>query len=91
MTLTVYITSVSSSVKIKKDQERIISVLQSKKISFKPVDISQNPADKDTMRKIAGNPTALPPIICSEGVYCGDITAFENAIEEDKLYQFLKL
>lgn len=56
---------------MKKDQEKIFNVLHSKKIPFQAVDISQNPADKDLMRKIAGNPTALPPQICNGDVYCG--------------------
>lgn len=59
------------SSQIKKDQDRIINVLESKKIPFKCVDISQNNADKDMMRKMAGNPAALPPQICKGEVYCG--------------------
>ncbi|KAF3702785.1 40S ribosomal protein S12 [Channa argus] len=57
--------------RIKKDQEDIMSILKSKKIAFKAVDISQNPQDRDLMRKIAGNPAALPPQICKGDVYCG--------------------
>lgn len=35
------------------------------------MDISQNSDDKDQMREIAGNPTALAPQICNGEVYCG--------------------
>ncbi|XP_026174566.1 SH3 domain-binding glutamic acid-rich-like protein 3 [Mastacembelus armatus] len=91
MSLKVFFTSVSSSVQIKKNQDRIFSVLESKKIPFKAVDISQKAEDKDLMRKIAKNPTALPPQICNGDVYCGDIDAFENAIEAEQLEAFLKL
>ncbi|XP_067337963.1 SH3 domain-binding glutamic acid-rich-like protein 3 [Channa argus] len=91
MSLTVYFTSVSSSLKIKKDQEDIMSILKSKKIAFKAVDISQNPQDRDLMRKIAGNPAALPPQICKGDVYCGDATEFREAIELETLEAFLKL
>ncbi|KAK2856305.1 hypothetical protein Q5P01_005040 [Channa striata] len=91
MSLTVYFTSVSSSLKIKKEQDHIMSVLKSKKIPFNAVDISQNPQDKELMREIAGNPTALPPQICKGKKYCGDATGFQEAIEEEKLESFLNL
>ncbi|XP_071335179.1 SH3 domain-binding glutamic acid-rich-like protein 3 [Trachinotus anak] len=91
MPLKVFFSSVSGSLEMKKNQDRIFSVLGSKKIPFEAVDISQNSEDKDLMRKRAGNPTALPPQICNGDVYCGDITAFDNAIEMEQLEQFLKL
>lgn len=56
---------------MKKNQERIFSILESKKIPFERVDISQNEEDKDFMRKMAGNPKALPPQVCNGDVYCG--------------------
>ncbi|XP_013874385.1 SH3 domain-binding glutamic acid-rich-like protein 3 [Austrofundulus limnaeus] len=91
MSVILYYASVSSSVELKKKQERIMSVLTSKKISYKAVDITQNAQDKDLMRKKAGNPAAMPPQICNGDVYCGDFEAFENAIECEELEKFLKL
>ncbi|XP_042246317.1 SH3 domain-binding glutamic acid-rich-like protein 3 [Thunnus thynnus] len=91
MTVKVFFSSVSGSVEMKKNQERIFSILTSKKIPFEAVDISQNSDDKDLMRKRAGNPTALPPQICNGDVYCGDFAAFENAIEMEQLEAFLKV
>ncbi|XP_028253236.1 SH3 domain-binding glutamic acid-rich-like protein 3 [Parambassis ranga] len=91
MPVIVYFTSVSGSLELKKRQEKIFSILTSKKIPFKAVDISQDPKDKDLMRGKAGSPTALPPQICNGDVYCGDYTQFENAIEEEQLNKFLKL
>lgn len=91
MTVIVFFTSVSGSLEMKKRQERIFSVLSSKKILFEVVDISQNSEDKDLMRKRAGNPTALPPQICNGDVYCGDFAAFENAVEMEELEAFLQL
>nr|XP_019947237.1 PREDICTED: SH3 domain-binding glutamic acid-rich-like protein 3 [Paralichthys olivaceus] len=90
MPLKVYYSSVSSSLEMKKNQQLIFSVLDSKSILYERVDISQNVDDKNKMRKIAGNPTALPPQICNGDIYCGDFTAFENAIEMEQLEQFLK-
>ncbi|XP_039981691.1 SH3 domain-binding glutamic acid-rich-like protein 3 [Xiphias gladius] len=91
MPVKVFFSSVCGSVEMRKNQERIFSVLSSKKINFEAVDIAQNCADKDLMRKSAGNPTALPPQICNGDVYCGDMTAFENAVEMEQLQEFLKL
>lgn len=56
---------------IKKNQERVFSILNAKKIPFQPVDISQSSHDKDLMRQGAGDPTALPPQIFNGDVYCG--------------------
>ncbi|XP_041831922.1 SH3 domain-binding glutamic acid-rich-like protein 3 [Melanotaenia boesemani] len=91
MSVIVFYSSVSGSLEVKKKQDRIMSVLSSKKIPFKTVDISQNSESKDLMRKRAGDPTALPPQICNGDAYCGDFTAFENAIEMEQLEKFLKL
>ncbi|MEQ2316576.1 hypothetical protein AMECASPLE_033860 [Ameca splendens] len=71
MGVIIYMASVSSSLELKKNQERIFSVLSSKKIPFKAVDITQNSEDKDVMRKKAGNPKALPPQIFNGDAYCG--------------------
>ncbi|XP_023275901.1 SH3 domain-binding glutamic acid-rich-like protein 3 [Seriola lalandi dorsalis] len=91
MPLTLFFSSVSGSLELKKNQDRIFFVLESKKIPFEAVDISQNPEHKDLMRKRAGNPKALPPQLCNGDIYCGDIAAFENAIEMEQLEEFLKL
>ncbi|XP_061560070.1 SH3 domain-binding glutamic acid-rich-like protein 3 isoform X1 [Phycodurus eques] len=91
MPVKVFYSSVSGSNSLRNDQLRIFMVLESKKIPFERVDIAQNPADKDLMRKIAGNPSALPPQICNGDTYCGDMEAFNNAIEMEQLEAFLKL
>lgn len=70
-TLDLYWLMKSFSFQVKKNQERIFSVLTSKKIAFKQVDITQNTEDKNLMRKKANNPTALPPQIFNGDVYCG--------------------
>ncbi|XP_041814943.1 SH3 domain-binding glutamic acid-rich-like protein 3 [Chelmon rostratus] len=91
MPVKVFYSSVSGSLELKKHQQLIMSILDSKSIPYDLVDIAQNSDDKDLMRKIAGNPTALPPQICNGDVYCGDFAAFENAVEMEDLEQFLKL
>ncbi|XP_029984628.1 SH3 domain-binding glutamic acid-rich-like protein 3 [Sphaeramia orbicularis] len=91
MSVKVFYTSVSGSVEMKKRQERILSVLSSTGVTFDLIDISQDSANKEKMRRIAGNPTALAPQIANGDTYCGDFEAFENAIENGELQKFLKL
>ncbi|XP_077408234.1 SH3 domain-binding glutamic acid-rich-like protein 3 [Vanacampus margaritifer] len=91
MPVKVFYTSVSSNLEIKKQQQRIFMVLESKKIDFARVDIAASESDKGRMRQIAGNPTALPPQISNGDAYCGDMIAFEAAVENEELDTFLKL
>ncbi|KAM6992120.1 SH3 domain-binding glutamic acid-rich-like protein 3 [Tautogolabrus adspersus] len=91
MSLQVFYASVTGNVKMRKNQERIFSVLDSMNIEYERVDITQCSDVKDLMRTKAGDPTALAPQICNGDNYCGDFDAFENAIEAEQLEQFLKL
>ncbi|XP_060908221.1 SH3 domain-binding glutamic acid-rich-like protein 3 [Labrus mixtus] len=91
MSLQVFYASVSGNMKMRKNQDRIFSVLDSKSIEYEKVDITQGSDAKDLMREKAGDPTALAPQICNGGNYCGDIDAFENAVENEQLEEFLKL
>lgn len=89
--LTLYSTTISSSLEIKKQQQRIRDVLESKKFPFKDVDISVSPELKAEMREVLGDPTCLPPQLCKGKTYIGNFQAFENAVEEETLEEFLKL
>lgn len=91
MTILVYYTSVSGSRELKMQQSKIFSYLDSKKIPYKTLDISQNTETKDEMRKKTGNPTALPPQIFNGDTYCGDFNKFDMAVEDEKVEAFLKL
>ncbi|XP_040015924.1 SH3 domain-binding glutamic acid-rich-like protein 3 [Gasterosteus aculeatus] len=91
MSIKVFYTSVTSSREIKKTQQKIFDILDSKKINYDALDISQEVKVKDLMRELAGDPTALPPQIFNGNNYCGDYKAFDNAIEEESLEKFLKL
>lgn len=56
---------------IKKQQQRILMVLDSKKVPYKLVDVSSDEEGKALMRKIAGDQKALPPQIANGAIYCG--------------------
>jgi len=89
--ITLYYTSVSSSMEIKKKQQKIQDVLESKKIEFTRIDISADSAHRVEMREIVGNEKALPPQLVSGTSYCGDYEAFFDAVEDGSLQEFLKL
>uniref|UniRef100_UPI0037E8F659 SH3 domain-binding glutamic acid-rich-like protein 3 isoform X1 n=2 Tax=Semicossyphus pulcher TaxID=241346 RepID=UPI0037E8F659 len=91
MPVKVFYASVSGCRQMKKKQDRIFSILNSKSIPYEVVDIAQCVASKDLMREMAGNPTALPPQICNGDTYCGDFDSFEAAIEAEQLEEFLKI
>ncbi|CAN9507408.1 unnamed protein product [Ophioblennius macclurei] len=91
MSLTVFYSSVTGTTKMKKEQERVFSILESKNIFHIKVDIAQNADDKDRMRNLANDKTALPPQICNGNKYCGNFEAFEDAVECETLEKFLKL
>lgn len=91
MDLKVFYSSVSGNLKIKKEQEKIFMILNSKRIDFEAVDITQNEEAKLSMRRIADDSKALPPQICNGDSYCGDFAAFDHAVEHEELEKFLKL
>ncbi|XP_035000053.1 SH3 domain-binding glutamic acid-rich-like protein 3 [Hippoglossus stenolepis] len=91
MPVKLFFTSVSSNLEIKKHQQKIEMILDSLKIPYENVDISQKEENKVEMRRIAGNPVALPPQICNGDIYCGDFKAFEEAVESEELHKFLKV
>ncbi len=91
MVIKVYVSTVSSNLEIKKQQQRIEFILSSKKIQFESIDISSSEEDKTKMRELCGDEKALPPQIANDDVYCGDFAKFEEAVEDEILEQFLKM
>ncbi|KXJ14035.1 SH3 domain-binding glutamic acid-rich-like protein 3 [Exaiptasia diaphana] len=91
----VYISSISSSQEIKKNQHRIRDILgdnfRGQLSSVTYIDIATDSKQKDKMREIVGDPKALPPQICKGNEYLGDYMAFDNAVEDGDIKGFLKL
>ncbi len=90
-TLAVYYSSVSGSLEIKKQQDRIFNVLDGKNIPYLKLDISADEALRATMRELAGSAEALPPQICNGTAYCGTHEDFNNSIEDEVLETFLRI
>ncbi|XP_075258461.1 SH3 domain-binding glutamic acid-rich-like protein 3 [Convolutriloba macropyga] len=91
MSVVCYFSTVSSNKEIKKNQQKIQMILDSKKISYEVVDISSDESGKNKMRELAGDPKALPPQICNGDQYCGNYEQFEEAVEMEEIEKFLKL
>nr|KAG5706454.1 hypothetical protein BaRGS_032847 [Batillaria attramentaria] len=76
--------------RIKKEQQHIVDILESKHIPFEQIDITSNESLKEKMRGLAGA-TSLPPQLAKGDTYLGDFEAFDNAVEEERLEELLKL
>uniref|UniRef100_A0AAZ3PSK1 SH3 domain-binding glutamic acid-rich-like protein 3 n=1 Tax=Oncorhynchus tshawytscha TaxID=74940 RepID=A0AAZ3PSK1_ONCTS len=76
---------------VKSQQAEVMRILESKSIQYELIDISVGGEVRDEMRSKAGNPTAVPPQIFNEDQYCGNYEMFSDAVEEDKVEQFLKM
>ncbi|XP_063041742.1 SH3 domain-binding glutamic acid-rich-like protein 3 [Engraulis encrasicolus] len=91
MGIKLYYTTVTASREVKSQQAEIMRILESKSIQFELIDISVGGDVRDEMRSKSGNPTAVPPQIFNEDQYCGNYEMFAEAVEDDKVEQFLKM
>ncbi|KAK3737131.1 hypothetical protein RRG08_016437 [Elysia crispata] len=89
--VTVFISAISSDMERKKNQRTIEDVLSGQKIEFEAVDVSSSRDELDRMRRIVGKPDALAPQIVNGDTYCGDYAAFDEAVENKALKEFLKI
>ena len=56
---------------IKKHQQKIEMILDSKKIEYEKLDVAADETLKTRMRELSGNPTAIPPQLFNDDQYCG--------------------
>lgn len=91
MVVRVFVSSISSSMEIKKNQQKICMILESMHIPFEQIDIASDEDQKTFMREKSDQPTCLPPQIFNDDSYCGDFEAFELAVDDEKLEEFLKI
>jgi len=90
MPITVYVSTVSSNMELKKQQQKIKMVLDGKKIEYVIADIATFPDLKTKMKEIAGE-NATAPQLAKDDEYLGDFDAFDAAVEDERLMEFLKL
>ncbi|XP_053674283.1 uncharacterized protein LOC128724585 [Anopheles nili] len=103
MVIKVYISGMSGNKEVKKRQQRVTMIMDSKHIAYTIIDITEpgQEAEKDFMQTNAQhkgctisdpNPRhALPPQLFNDTEYCGDYDDFDLANEVDNLEVFLKL
>ena len=65
--------------------------MDGKKINYDIIDVAVDVDAKNKMREGSGNQQALPPQIFNDDIFCGDYDAFEEAVENESLNEFLKL
>uniref|UniRef100_A0A182NI39 SH3 domain-binding glutamic acid-rich-like protein n=1 Tax=Anopheles dirus TaxID=7168 RepID=A0A182NI39_9DIPT len=92
-----------SNVAVKKRQQRVTMIMESKHIEYTVIDITEpgKESEKDFMQTNAehkgctiSDPSprhALPPQLFNDTEYCGDYDDFDLANEVDNLEVFLKL
>ncbi|XP_063532646.1 SH3 domain-binding glutamic acid-rich protein [Cydia strobilella] len=103
MVVKIYISGISGNKEVKKRQQRVMMIMDSKNIKYDIIDITEpgREADKDFMQNNSTsnggtvsdpNPRSpLPPQIFNDKEYCGDYDQFDLANEVDTLEVFLKV
>ncbi|KAK9869827.1 hypothetical protein WA026_003556 [Henosepilachna vigintioctopunctata] len=103
MVVKVYISGISGNKEVKKRQQRVLLILDSKNIKYDVIDIAEPGSEeqKDFMQNKStslgatiSDPTPrhpLPPQIFNNEDYCGDYDQFDMANEIDEMEKFLKL
>nr|XP_022899896.1 SH3 domain-binding glutamic acid-rich protein homolog [Onthophagus taurus]XP_022918913.1 SH3 domain-binding glutamic acid-rich protein homolog [Onthophagus taurus] len=102
MVVKVYVSGISGNKEVKKRQQRVLMILESKNIKYEVLDIAEpgNEEHKDFMQNNStslgatvgdANPRhPLPPQLFNDSAYCGDYDQFDMANEIDELEKFLK-
>ncbi|XP_070155806.1 SH3 domain-binding glutamic acid-rich protein homolog [Polyergus mexicanus] len=96
MVVKIYISGISGNKEVKKRQQRVTMILDSKNVEYEIIDITEpgKELDKEFMQANSNartNKYPLPPQIFNEDDYCGDYEDFDLANELDELEKFLKV
>ncbi|KAK9308478.1 hypothetical protein QLX08_001630 [Tetragonisca angustula] len=97
MVVKIYISGISGNKEVKKRQQRVLMILDSKNVEYETIDITEPGKEMEKefmqMNGIARDDSKypLPPQIFNEDEYCGDYEDFDLANEIDELEEFLKV
>ncbi|XP_011329677.1 SH3 domain-binding glutamic acid-rich protein homolog isoform X2 [Ooceraea biroi] len=96
MVVKIYISGISGNKEVKKRQQRVLMILDSKSVEYEIIDITEpgKELDKEFMQansNARNNKYPLPPQIFNEDDYCGDYEDFDLSNEIDELEKFLKV
>jgi len=97
MALTLYVSRTSGNKEIKRKQDFIYQILNTRSISYEEIDIADPQLDdqKQFMRQNArpesGQNVPLPPQVFLGTEYLGDYEAVHNANEVDQVFEFFRM
>ncbi|XP_012261365.1 SH3 domain-binding glutamic acid-rich protein homolog [Athalia rosae] len=96
MVVKVYISGISGNKEVKKRQQRVLMILESKNVPYEVTDITEpgKEAEKEFMQTNSNardSKHPLPPQLFNDDEYCGDYDEFDLANEIDELEKFLKV
>jgi len=97
MVVKVLISGISASKEIKKYQQRAQMLLDSLRIAYEAIDITEpgHEVEKELMRNVCkkrnNNTIAHPPQFFNDDRYCGDYEDFSTASDDDTVLSFLGL
>ncbi|KAK2140523.1 hypothetical protein LSH36_1328g00000 [Paralvinella palmiformis] len=87
----VYMSSITTSRDIRTNQQRMIGVLEAKKVPFEKVDIAKDHIGRALLKRLCKNSNTQPPVITKGEQYLGDFETFMNAVDDEVLETFLGL
>ncbi|XP_011703054.1 PREDICTED: SH3 domain-binding glutamic acid-rich protein homolog isoform X1 [Wasmannia auropunctata] len=96
MVVKIYVSGISGNKEVKKRQQRVLMILDSKNVEYEIIDITEpgKELEKEFMQansNARNNKYPLPPQLFNEDDYCGDYEDFDLANEMDELEKFLKV
>lgn len=96
MVVKIYVSGISGNKEVKKHQQRVLMILDSKCIEYVTVDITEpgKEEEKEFMQqkgKARDSKYPLPPQLFNDENFCGDYEEFDLANENDELDKFLKI
>ncbi|KAF0986621.1 hypothetical protein HZS_7246 [Henneguya salminicola] len=91
MVIRIFVSSQSGSRQIWSQQNFIKQVLDASKIEYETIEVTTDPQNLITMRRLANNDKVTPPQIFNGDIYCGNYEDFSDAVEIGKVEEFLKL
>merc|ERR1712154_440778 len=97
MSLKLYLSNATTSSEIRKKQQHVRDILSSLRIDHEIVDVL-DPRNDEALKFMHANSISksskmkpTPPQIFRGEDYCGDYDKFQESLEWDQLYEFLKL